>query len=118
MTNASGAAGGTLGVRDGLMKPGGRFESAVESVALQIPCVVVVPAVAMQVAGEPSACVPFMNWTVPVTPGPLLVEPVTAALRVTIAPDVIVVELAVTTVVVGTVPVVVTASVPVPVLEE
>ena len=110
--SVSGAAGGTLGARfAGVKKPGGTFERAVESVALQVPCVVAVPAVAVQVAGEPRAWVPFMNWTEPVTPGPLLVEPVTVALRVTMAPEVTVVELEVTAVVVGTVPVVTTVIV-------
>ena len=62
LASARGAAGGTCGVGfDGLIKPGGRFDSAVESVAVQVPGAVLVPAVAAQAAGVPSACVPFMN---------------------------------------------------------
>ena len=62
LASASGAAGGTRGVRfAGLSKPGGRFDRAVESVAAQVPGVVLVPAVAVQAAAVPRAWVPFMN---------------------------------------------------------
>ena len=47
-----------------------------------------------------------------------MVEPVTVALSVTEAPEVMVVELAVTTVVVGTVPEAVTVMLPDPALPE
>ena len=55
MRVVSGAAGRTFGVRDGLKKPGGAFESAGESDAIQVATVVEVPAVAVQLAGEPRA---------------------------------------------------------------
>ncbi len=62
VTRARGAAGGTRGVRDGVRNPGGTLERAWESVAVQVPPVVAVPALEVQVCGEPRACVPFMNW--------------------------------------------------------
>src|SRR5580698_10179084 len=115
---ASGPAGGIFGVRgDGVKKPGGRFERAGESDAVQVAAVVEVPAFGVQVTAEPSAVVPLMNWTVPVMPTPLLVELVTVALSMSVAPELIVLEAAVTAVVVGTEPVVPTVRLVLPVLE-
>jgi hypothetical protein len=79
---------------------GARNASVVISVAVQVPGVVGVPAVGVQVAAVPSAVVPFMNCTVPVGPARALVFPVTFAERVTLPPDATVVTLGVTTVVV------------------
>ena len=81
---------------------------------MQVAAVVEVPAVAVQLTGEPRACVPFMNWTVPVMPAPFLAELVTVALSMTVAPEAIVEEPEVRAVVVATVPVVVTVKLPVP----
>ena len=118
VARASGAAGGVLGARfDGLKRAGGTLERAVESDAVQVAEVVEVPAVEVQLTGFPWVWVPFMNWTAPVTPGPFFVELVMVALRVTMLPEVTVVALAVIAAVVGTVPVVVTATVVLPVLE-
>src|SRR5690348_16316532 len=61
-TAGSAIAGGVPGVwRDGLKKSGGAFERVGERDAVHVPPVVVVPAFGVQVTGEPSACVPFMN---------------------------------------------------------
>lgn len=83
---------------------GAKSDSAVVNVALQVPGVVLVPAVGVHVAGVPSAAVPFMNCTVPVTPAPLFPVPVTVAVKVTLPPEAIVVTLGITVVVVATVP--------------
>jgi hypothetical protein len=79
---------------------GVRRDRVVISVAVQVPGVVLVPAVGVQVAGVPRAVVPFMNVTVPVGPAALLLVPVTFAVRVTLPPELMLVALAVTTVVV------------------
>jgi hypothetical protein len=67
------------------------------SVAVQVPGVVLVPAVGVHVAAVPSAVVPFMNWTVPVGPAALLLVPVTLAVSVTLPPELMLIALAVTT---------------------
>jgi hypothetical protein len=85
---------------------GGVSASVVIRVAVHVPGVEAVPAVGMQVAAVPNAVVPFMNCTVPVGPAPLLVVPVTFAVKVTVPPDAIDVALGVTTVVVACVPLV------------
>jgi hypothetical protein len=74
------------------------------SVAVQVPGVVLVPAVGVQVAGVPRAVVPFMKVTVPVGPAALLLVPVTFAVSVTLPPELMLVALDVTTVVVTWVP--------------
>lgn len=74
------------------------------SVAVHVPGAVLVPAVAVQVAGVPSAAVPFMNVTVPVGPAALLFVPVTFAVSVTLPPELMLVALEVTTVVVTWLP--------------
>ena len=84
---------------------------------MQVPPVVAVPALEVQVCGEPRACVPFMNWTVPVGPAPFFVEPVTVAVSVTEAPDATDVALAVSAAEVGVVPEFVTLMVALPLLE-
>jgi hypothetical protein len=105
LPNVKGATG-TSGLRlDGLPTDGGALESAVISIAEQVAGAVDVPAVAVQATGEPSAVVPLMNWTVPVTPGPLFVELLTFAVKVTLLPEFTVVALVVSAVVVATVPV-------------
>src|SRR5713226_3886676 len=72
---------------------GVRNDSVVISVAVQDPGVELVPAVGVQVVALPSAVDPFMNCTVPVTPAPLLVVPVTFAVSVTLPPEAIEVAL-------------------------
>ena len=80
-------------------------DKAVVSVALQLPGVVLVPAVGMHVAAVlPSGVEPLRNWTVPVGPAPLLPVPVTVAVRVTMPPEATEVALDVTTVDVTVVP--------------
>jgi hypothetical protein len=85
---------------------------------VQVAAVAEVPAVAVQLTGEPRACVPFMNWTVPVMPAPFLAELVTVALSMTVPPEAIEVEPEVSAVVVATVPVLLTVTVPEPLLDE
>ncbi len=63
------------------------------SVAVHVPGAVLVPAVAVQVAGVPSAVAPFMNVTVPVGPAALLFVPVTFAVSVTLPPELMLVAL-------------------------
>jgi hypothetical protein len=82
---------------------GVRSDSVVMSVAVHVPGAVLVPAVAVQVAGVPSAVVPLMNVTVPVGPAALFV-PVTFAVSVTLPPELMLVPLEVTTVVVTWLP--------------
>jgi hypothetical protein len=94
------------------------LESAGESEAVQVPPVVAVPAFGAHVWGDPRACVPFINWTVPVGPAPLLVEPVTVALRVTVPPVATVVALEVMAAVVAVVPEELAVMVLEPVFEE
>ena len=95
---------GRLGIRFEGATGGVRSASVVIKVAVHVPGVEAVPAVGMQVAGVPSAAVPFMNCTVPVGPAAALVVPVTTAVKVTLPPDAIEVALGVTTVVVTCVP--------------
>jgi hypothetical protein len=102
----AGKFGGCRGVGGGV-----RSDSAVINVAVQDPGVVLVPAVGAHVAGLPSALPPFINCTVPVGPTPPLLPPVTLAVSVTLAPEVIDVELEVTVVVVAVVPPEVTVTV-------
>ena len=83
---------------------GVRRDRVVISVAVQVPGVVLVPAVGVQVAGVPRAVVPFMKVTVPVGPAALLLVPVTFAVSVTLPPELMLVALDVTTVVVTWVP--------------
>ena len=101
-TSDRGAAG-KLGRRRVGAAGGVRWESVVIRVAVQVPGLVLVPAVGGQVAGEPSAVVPFINCTVPVGPGALLV-PVTLAVSVTLPPDMMEVELDEAVVVVACLP--------------
>jgi hypothetical protein len=94
---------GRLGVCPGAGS-GANWDSVVINVAVQDPGVVLVPAVGLHVAGLPTALPLFMNCTVPVTPAPLFPVPVTVAVKVTLPPEVIEVELEVTAVVVAIVP--------------
>jgi hypothetical protein len=80
---------------------GVRSDSVVINVAVQDPGVELVPAVGVHVAAVPRAAVPFMNWMAPVGPAPLLVLPVTLAVRVTLPPDAMDVALEVNAVVVA-----------------
>jgi hypothetical protein len=54
----------------------------------------------VQLTGEPSAVVPFMNWTVPVMAGPLLTPELTEAVKLMLPPVEIEVALGVRVVVV------------------
>ncbi len=116
VTNVNGAIG-TSGLRlDGVPTVGGALESAVISIAEHVACVDAVPAVGVQLTGEPSAVVPLMNCTVPVMPGPPSGAPVTFAVNVTLVPELTAVALVVSAVVVGTVPLAVTVMEAVPAL--
>ena len=90
---------------------GTNSESAVVSVALHkaFPEVETVPDVGVHVAAVPRLLAPFLNYTVPVGPAPLLVVEI-VAVSVTLPPEVIVVTLEVTAAVVVAF-VIVTASV-------
>src|ERR1700730_10557480 len=79
--------------------------NAVVSVAVQIPGVELVPAVAVQVAAVPRLEPASLNCTVPVGPAAPFVVPVTLAVRVTLPPVTTLVTLGVTTVEVTCVPV-------------
>src|ERR1700675_1898483 len=78
---------------------GARNDSVVVSVDVQNADAVLVAAVGVQVTAVPSVVDPFLNWTVPVGPTPLLFV-VTVAVSVTLAPEVMLVKLGVTVVVV------------------
>jgi hypothetical protein len=94
---------------------GAACDSFVINVVVHVPGVVLVPAVGVQLTAAPSGVVPFMNCTVPVTPGVLFPVPVTVAVKVTLPPEATLVALGITVVVVTTVPPELTLNAEVPV---
>src|SRR5579859_5916304 len=77
------------------MSGGARKDSVVVNVAVQDADVVVVAAVGAHVTAVESVLAPFLNWTVPVGPAPLLFV-VTLAVRVTLPPEMMLLTLGTT----------------------
>ena len=100
--NSKGVPSGPLGV-SGLLPGelcGANIERVVGRVATHVAGVFSVGELPVQLTGEPSAVVPFMNWTVPVMAGPLLTPELTEAVKLMLPPVEIEVALGVRVVVV------------------
>jgi hypothetical protein len=96
------SVGGQFGVARGGAS-GISIDRVVINVAVQVPGVVLVPAVGVQVAAVPRLLAPFLNCTVPVGPA-LFMAPVTVAVKVTLPPEAMDVTLAFTAIVVDCAP--------------